>query len=97
MRHGDRGGDPESDNPANERAAAILSQEPVQLRERENCGHHPKDAAHDGATEEPSLPCCASKDRPDHGTQACQGPSSDEHRNGLQKGSRAVEGCFGTR
>src|SRR5260370_32680773 len=77
IRHGDRGGERESGNPANERAAAILSQEPPQLRERENCGHHPKDAADDGATEEPKLPCCASKGRPDRGTQACQRPSSE--------------------
>jgi len=45
MRHGDRGGDRESGNTANQRAAAILSQEPLQLRQHQNCGHHPKDAA----------------------------------------------------
>jgi len=45
MRHGDRGGDREPGNTANQRAAAILSQEPPQLRQHQNCGHHPKDAA----------------------------------------------------
>jgi len=54
-RHGNRGGDRESGNPANQRAAAILSQEPLQLREHENRGHHPKDAPDDGATEQPRL------------------------------------------
>jgi len=61
MRHGDRGGDRESRNPANKRAAAIFRQEPLQLREHENRGHHPEDAADEGATEQPRLPRSASK------------------------------------
>ena len=61
MRHGDRGGDRESGNPTNQRAAAIFRQEPMQLREHENCGHHPKDAADEGATEQPRLPRSASQ------------------------------------
>jgi hypothetical protein len=62
IRHSDRGGDRESGNPANHRAAAIFSQEPLQLGEHENCDHHPKHAADDGATEQPSLPGSASQD-----------------------------------
>ena len=42
-------------------AAAIFRQEPLQLREHENCGHHPKDAADEGATEQPRLPRSASQ------------------------------------
>jgi len=61
MRHGDRGGDRESGNPANQRAAAIFSQEPLQLREHEHCDHHPEDTADEGATEQPRLPRAASQ------------------------------------
>ena len=86
IRHGDRGGDRESGNPANERATAIFGQKPLQLGECENCGRHAKDTADHGAAEEPGLPCCAAKDGTDHGTEACQRPSSDEHGNGLQTG-----------
>jgi len=92
IRHRDRGGDRESGNPANERATAILGQEPLQLGECENRCRHPKDAADHGAAEQPGLPCRAAKDGTNHGAEACQRPGSDEHRNRLQKGSPAAEG-----
>ena len=92
IRHRDRGGDRESGNPANERATAILGQEPLQLGECQNRCRHPKDAADHGAAEQPGLPCRAAKDGTNHGAEACQRPGSDEHRNRLQKGSPAAEG-----
>ena len=89
MRYGNRGGDRKSDNPANQRTTAILGREPLQLGEGGNCGPDPEDASDDRSSEESGLPCCIAKDRTDHGTEACQSPSSEEYRYGLQRNCRA--------
>src|SRR6266849_6060192 len=81
--HGDRGSNRESDNPANERATAIRGREPLQFGEDDNCGPDPEDASDDRSCEKPRLPCGAAKDGTDHGTEACQRPSSDEYGYGL--------------
>ena len=82
--HGDRGGDPESDNPSRERATAILRQEPMQFRDCTNCDRDPQDAAHDRPREEPRLPSCVAEDGADHGAQARQSPGSEEDGDRLQ-------------
>ena len=89
--HGDRGGDRKSDNPSNERTTAILGREPLQFRQSCNCGPDSDDASDDRSGEEPELPCCVAKDGADYGTEACQGPSGEERRYGLQENCLAPE------
>ena len=82
--HGDWSGDDESDNPANETAAAISSCQPMELGSEPNRSGDANDPTYDRADEESGLPCRVPKDRADHCTQSCQGPCDEEQRDGLQ-------------
>ena len=89
--HGDWRGDREPNNSSDGRAAPILGQEPLELRQTNHRPRDAEEAADDGSDEEPRLSCCVTKDGTDDGTEACERPSSEERTEGLQENCLAPD------
>jgi hypothetical protein len=82
---GDRGGNSKTEDATNEGAEAIGRGQPAEFGDRCHRACHAKDAADDGAGEEPGLPGCIAEDGAEHGAEARQHPSGEEYGNGLQE------------
>ena len=82
---GDWGGDCKTEDPANERAAAIGGRQPAQSSDRYNGCPNAKDASDESADEESRLPSRIAQYGADQSAEARQNPGGEEHGNGLHK------------